>query len=553
MRRTRGACLAIILIWVGVGCSGPRKGLVPIPEPAGLAGMNASVRAQYQDLRLHLDRLLAEPSTPPSELASAFGDLGLWHHVYQLSDSAEIAYRNARMLSPDDSSWPYYSALIDAAAGRSKEARAGLQDVLEASPTDVPALVRLAEIELVEGRATSAKELFERALTVDGEAVRASVGLARAALEQGEARRAADLLQQALSRQPGSWQVRYALGLALRELGEMERAEAYLATVKSEVRLDDLRMQDPRQARLLAMDVGFHGNLRRAQEAGRTGRHQAALQFFRAASDADPTSVVASLGVSRSLHAMGRVDEALERAFETLELFPDNALVHNGVAIRLLASGRREEARCHFQAALGLRPDSLPALRGLGVMLSEDGDLEGAADYFRQARALGLTEELAERNAGALISLGRYREAREAVEQDLVVLEDSRHLTLLLARLMAAAPDSGVREGERALTLARQAFAASPGLDAAEVLVLALAELGDLTGAARGQRLLIEAVKRAGRKELLARFEQRLAVFERGQPDRDPTPVPQPLDSVFVDPVAFEPLLVSPRLPQEPS
>ena len=540
--RSPGALVAIGLAALCAGCSGSQQ-LAAVPEPADLAAMNTAVREQYRNLRQALDRLLAERSTPDAELAAAFGELGLWYHVYHLLDGADLAYGNARRLAPEDPSWPYYLALVDASGGRTDEARAGFQQVLEKSPNDVPALVRSAEIELRDGRPAAAKELFERALAGDGEAVRARVGLARAVRELGDPGPAFDLLRQALAQQPGSWQIRYALGLTLRELGELERSEAFLATVEPAARLDDLRMRDPRQARLLAMDVGFHGNLRRAQEAGRAGRHQAALQFFRAAAAADPSSVVASLGVSRSLHAMGRVEEALERAFETLERFPDNALVHNGVAIRLLAAGRREEAREHFRTALTIRPSSRPALRGLAVMRSEDGDLAGAAAYFGKARSLGLTAGLATRNAVVLMQLGRDAEALKALQEDLLVLEDHRGLTLLLARLSATSPDAAVRDGERAMRLARAAFAASPGLDAAEIVVMALAELGNFTAAAAGQRLLIEAVERAGRRELLSRLEKRLELFARGRRWRDPVPGPEALDSVFVDPLSFERLL----------
>lgn len=546
MARHVGMSVLIVLAVASVGCSSAGPTLLEVPEPGDLEGMNSSVRSQYEGVRRELDRLLAQPSPAAEELAEAFGELGLWHHAYLLHDSAELAYRNARTLAPHNPDWSYYLAAIATSRGRTGEARAALEEVLALSPNDAPALVRLAEIELGEGEAEAARERFEQALALDETVVRALVGVARACLELGEPQRAFDLLQEARALQPGSGQIRYALGLALRDLGELEKAEAFLATVEPDVRLDDLWMPDPRQARLLEVDVGFQGNLRRAQEAGRAGRHGVALQYFQAASAADPTSVIASLGVSRSLHAMGRIDEARVKAFATLEQFPDSALAHNGVAIRLLASGRREEARSHFQTALSLRSDSLPALRGLGVLLTEDGELARAADYFRQARGLGLTEELAERNAGVLIGLERYGEARAALEEDLLVLEGSRKLSLLLARLLAASPDADVRDGQQALALAREAFTASPGLDAAEVLVAALAELGDLEAAAAGQRRLIAAVEHSGRRQLLPRLERRLARLESGRPDRDPTPRAAGLSSIFVDPAPFEALLPEP-------
>ncbi len=500
--------------------------------------MSPAVREQYQSLRADLDRALRE-SAPAAE---PMGKLGLWHHTYQLSEGAEAAYLEARRLAPEEPRWAYYLGMLYAALGRTAEARSELQAALAITPDDVPTLVRLAELELADGEIPRAVEHLEQALASDPECVRAMVALAEAMEARGDDQRAVETLAAARQLQPGSAQVRHSLARAFRRVGEIDQAAALLALAEPEASPNDARMRDPLGSRLRTLDVGLQGNLRRARAGERRGRPQAALQSYRRAKAADPDSIEARLGVARSLASLGRVDRSIEELRAALEDHPENPRLYSALASRLAAEDRREEARELFDAALAINPESRPALRGLGDLQAGSGDTEGALASFQKARSLGLTPELAHRHALALIRLGRHAQALRALEEDSERVGPDRSLELLLARLLAASPTAEVRDGEYALKLAREALDAAPGLDAAEVSVIALAELGDLPAAAAGQRLLVEAVQRAGRDDLLALMEQRARLFESGRPLRDPVPAGEALDAIFVDPAALEAL-----------
>ena len=90
-------------------------------------------------------------------------------------------------------------------------------------------------------------------------------------------------------------------------------------------------------------------------------------------------------------------------------------------------------------------------------------------------------------------------------------------VALLAARLLSGSPEPELRDAERALALARQAWQAAPTLSAAESMAMAEAEKGRLRAATAWQR---EAASVSGaRRPWVAK---RLARYESGQPAREP-------------------------------
>jgi hypothetical protein len=96
-----------------------------------------------------------------------------------------------------------------------------------------------------------------------------------------------------------------------------------------------------------------------------------------------------------------------------------------------------------------------------------------------------------------------------------------------LARLLAAAPDAGVRDGAEAVRLVQRLLARqpNPGAPAAEAAAMAYAEAGDMSTALAWQRQAIAAAERSGRDPGIPReMHGNLERFERGMPARVPWP-----------------------------
>jgi hypothetical protein len=91
-----------------------------------------------------------------------------------------------------------------------------------------------------------------------------------------------------------------------------------------------------------------------------------------------------------------------------------------------------------------------------------------------------------------------------------------------LARLLAACPDTSLRNGERAVELAMEVFQAQKTPLHAETLAMALAEAGRCEEAANLQRMLISTVEQNNDDVPIMRYKTGLARYEKGKPCRPP-------------------------------
>ena len=79
----------------------------------------------------------------------------------------------------------------------------------------------------------------------------------------------------------------------------------------------------------------------------------------------------------------------------------------------------------------------------------------------------------------ALVQLRRYLHARDRLAEAVNAYPQERAYAHALARLLAAAPDDRVRNGQRALTLVQDVLRnQQPTPDVGETMAMALAELG---------------------------------------------------------------------------
>jgi tetratricopeptide (TPR) repeat protein len=158
---------------------------------------------------------------------------------------------------------------------------------------------------------------------------------------------------------------------------------------------------------------------------------------------------------------------------------------------------------------------------------------ESLAEY---QRALEAEPALASAQFGAglaLASLGRYPEARGALTQAASDHPGDRSLTVALARVLAAAPEAGVRDPNRALTILEPVVRTEASFDAVETMARAFAELGRFDEAASIQQQAVTQARSTGEVALAdamadtARLYQQRRVprgLWRAEPLYEPTP-----------------------------
>jgi len=514
-RRGRAWCLFLVCL---AGCSTaepPR--LVEIPYPV-LDRAEASVRERLLETRRDLDSALASPTLSTPGRSDAYGRAGMAFHAYRQHETAEACYRNAEQLAPGDFRWPYYLGHLYAAREPDR-AIESFRRALAIRPDDLPAHVHFAEAELRQGRPELAEPLFLRALELDPGCAPAHVGLGKIASSRRDHEAAVLHFESALRIDPRATEVHYPLGLAHRNLGQIDRASESLAKRGT----GRATVADPLMQQVDDLAVGWRTDLNRGISLFRNAHYVEALAAFRSATAQAPNDPIVRVNLGSTLTQLGDLGAAAEQFREALEHDPAHAMAHFNLGTILARTGDDGAAIEHYRAALETSPDYLNAHLNLGNALRRVGRFDEARAHYRrvvEGDPGNVTARIAE--ALALIRLHLYREALERLNDAVEAVPESRPARHVLIRLLAAAPDDGVRDGRRALELASALVAEERSLPHVAALAMAAAETGDYKVAVEWQQAGIEAATAAGRADLLPDLRENLERYRRGQPCRVP-------------------------------
>ncbi|HUO86589.1 MAG TPA: tetratricopeptide repeat protein [Thermoanaerobaculia bacterium] len=226
---------------------------------------------------------------------------------------------------------------------------------------------------------------------------------------------------------------------------------------------------------------------------GRIAEGRRELQSLVAAEPTDPV-LLARLAESYELGGDPRTaEESFRRGLAAGLSDGDRARLHRSFGDFWNRRSRTEAAVEQYQAAADLDPGFVAVRLELGHAFGRLERYEEAAAAYRQViRLEPQNEDARQGEAAALILAGSYGEARRRLEEGVATVRDEPTLTHLLARLLAAAPNDAVRDGQRALELAEAAFALAPSPLAAETVAMAYAEAGRFDEAARWQTRAME-------------------------------------------------------------
>lgn len=494
-----------------------------------LSGVDDAVQTQVKQRYVEMLDTIALAGATPAARAQAYGRMGMVLQAGEFHDAAEPAYLNAQDLAPQEPRWPYFLAQLRKSQGDTAGAIAAYQQALALRPTDVPTLVGLARVHMDRGEAEEAEPLFERAGQVAPRTVAALVGLGQAALARRDFATAIARLEEALVIDPKAGSIHSPLAMAYRALGQVKKAEDHLARwSNTEILLPDPLRQELDQA----LDSGLSYELRGVR-ALEQQNFPAAVTFFQegVALTSGETSIGRSLRhkLATSLYMTGDLPGAVQWFGEALREAPDGvqdeavAKAHYSVGVLMATAGRGDEAIRHLSAAVRYSHTYVEAFQALGDSLRRAGrSKEALAPY---AEAIRIRPQSADARFGygmALVRLGRYREARDWFVDAARLQPDRPELTHALARLLASAPDDGVRDGRRAKVLADELSKGARTTDLGETMAMMQAELGNFTEAAAIQRAVMDASRRAGFESDLPRMAVYLQLYERGQPSRVP-------------------------------
>ncbi len=218
----------------------------------------------------------------------------------------------------------------------------------------------------------------------------------------------------------------------------------------------------------------------------------------------------------------GQTEEAIDhfRRAIAAQANHTDALINLGVL--LAKAGKSQAAIESFQQAVKSNPDSLPARINLATALSSRKLFQESIEHYRYVLKKQPSQELHKRFGRVLLETGSYQEAAKQFTSALKLEKRDFASTLALAWLLATCNENSVRNGARAVELAKRLNSGQTTNDplVLDILAAAFAEAGDFTQARETQ---IEAIKRLGSQNAnaLTAFEQRLRHYEDGRPFRD--------------------------------
>lgn len=493
-----------------------KTGLFPVHAP-DLKTLEADVREQLQSLQNSLLGLVSEPRVTDEKLGEAYGSLGQAYHAYSLFPQAEECYRNAHQLVPNDFRWGYLLANTLHADGRVEEAESYYKSTRKLRPDYGPAAVNLGNIYLRQNRLDEARSSFKEALELDVNCAACRYGLGQAALSARDYKQAVEYLEQALKETPQANRIHYALGMAYRGLGDLEKARTHLAQ-QGPV---GVRVSDPLIDGLRQLIHGDRLHLIQGRKALDAGRFSEAADEFRKAIAANPNGIPARVNLGAALAQMEDIAGAVDQYQQALKIDPTNATAHYNLGFLLAKQNQHAQAIIHFQAVLAVNPNDTESRFGLAQELEKSERVEEAlAEVSRVVKSDPGNEDAALELVKLMLGKKQYQPALDTLEKAHTLFPEKGRTAIMLAYLLAASPQYDLRDGARALALARLVYQATDLVNHGAIVAMSLAELGRCAEAAQLQRRLIAAAERDQRPDMVLKLKADLRRYESANPCR---------------------------------
>jgi len=251
------------------------------------------------------------------------------------------------------------------------------------------------------------------------------------------------------------------------------------------------------------------------------GEVDAAIDQIQTAVRLQPDDEAARKNLGSALLQKGQLDEAMVCFQKALEVKPRDSGAENDLGFALFREGRTDEAIVHYRKALEMQPDDAGARHNLGSALLRSGQLDEAIAEFQEVLAVQPDSAEAQNDlANALSKKGREAEAIQHWEKALASRPQYVPALNNLAWALATSPDASLRNGARAVQLARQANQLSDRKNPLilRTLAAACAEDGQFSEAAVTAGLALQQAAIQHDTALMNSIESQSKLYEAGQP-----------------------------------
>ncbi len=416
-----------------------------------------------------------------------------------------------------------------------------LMERLESLAVTSGAYLRRGNRALARQDIEAAIEAFRRAVEINPELVEAQRNLALAYVQKKELDAALEVLREAVARHSDDLWLQFDLGTTYLAKGlNAQAVEAFEAVVAIDPQLSQAHFNLANA--LIAQDrwADAQGHLTQvltkepdhsrarylqAMSFHRTGDSPQAVRALRRELAATPESVLMRQGLAQVLIEQGKRADARQVYAQGVKLesvpVDDRLQLYYQMAELDWKAGRRAQAIQVWRQAVKLDPESSEARTALGNGLQLLNQWPEARQHFAKAVVIDPLNAKAWRAETNLWILDKeFETARQRLDEALAVLPDDPTLLNTAARLMSTCEIASVRDGERALEMARKAYNIESSLDHAETIGMALAESGEFEKAIQWQRRLLAQVSNSQDRRLLRRLATNLQLYENRRPIR---------------------------------
>jgi protein O-mannosyl-transferase len=384
-------------------------------------------------------------------------------------DEAFAHFQKAFKINPDNAETHNNLGIVFDQKGRVDEAIAQYQEALQIKPDFTEAHFNLGIALLQKGRVDEAIFQYQKALQTSPDYAAARLNLGNALLRKGSVDDAIAQYRQALQIKPDLEEAHYNLGNALLQKGSMDEA---------------------------------------------ISQYQQALQI-------KPADAEARNNLGTALLQKGSADEAISQYQAALQINPGYAEAHRNLGLALARKGRPDEAIAHFQQALKIRPGFAGVRINLGNVLLQQGRLDEAIRQYQEALQSDPDNGDTQNNLGNLfLQKGKEDEAMAHFQRALQLEPANASVQNNLAWLLATGAEASLRNGDKAVELARQANALTGGENPIilHTLAAAFAETGRFAEAVETAQHALDLAGAQSNTRLAGQLQVEMKLYQAGTP-----------------------------------
>jgi tetratricopeptide (TPR) repeat protein len=261
----------------------------------------------------------------------------------------------------------------------------------------------------------------------------------------------------------------------------------------------------------------------------RYGRLDEAISLYQKALQIRPDSAIACYNLGNALLQKGRVDEAIPQYQKAVQIKPDFALAYSSLGNALMKRGRVDEAIPQYQKAVEIHPNDALACDNIGNALMQRGRVDEAITQYKKAAQIDPNFASTRVNlANALVQMGRMNEAIPQYQKALQLNPADAAIENNLAWLLATSSQASLRDGGKAMELARQASALTGGENPVilHTLAAACAETGRFSEAVETAQHALRLAQAQTNTALAGELQSELKLYQAGSPFHRPEQPP---------------------------